>query len=78
MQHHEAINAIERRAERIGVTMSELFSLAGISRHTWHRWKQPDANPTMRRFARSVEAMNAAITAHERRLLAELQQEAGE
>jgi len=67
MQIETSINAIEARAKRIGLSLTELARLAGIAASTLLRHKSTH-NPQLS----TLEKINVALVAEERRVLAHL------
>ena len=67
MQIETSVSAIETRAKRIGLSLTELARLAGIAASTLLRHKNMHS-PQLA----TLEKINAALVAEERRVLAQL------
>ncbi|RUM42974.1 MAG: hypothetical protein DSY80_06320 [Desulfocapsa sp.] len=53
----QILDDIERAAKKEGLTMKELFCLAGINISNWHRWKVQKTSPQLKNLEKLWSAI---------------------
>ena len=72
MQQVIRINAIQKRAAVIGLTLTDLCREAHCQVSTVHRWKTGEVDPRLSHFEETVAKLEAALATHEERVRQEL------
>jgi len=73
MDQQQILSALEARAKRAGLSVSEVCKAAGIHPTTFSRWKRSERNPEPKGATiPSVARLEAVIEAREAAILGEL------
>jgi DNA-binding phage protein len=72
MDYKRRINQIIERARRLRMPIKDVAAAGGVSKSTFYRWEQPDANPRMRTMMTALDAMETHLNERERALVEDL------